>query len=212
MKGFSDERRTHIRRELLEEGRKLFARYGLRKTTMADLTGPVDIAPSTFYQFFDSKEELYIEILEREGERFYERAVEPLEENADPERAIAEYLQVVFEEMETNPLVEGLLADGEWERLRRAYSEAKLIEQRDREIGYLLPYVKAWQESGAIRDGDPEAIALTIESVAMLALHRKEIGEDRYPAVRETVIESVAAGLTTTDREQSDSKESGAGQ
>jgi AcrR family transcriptional regulator len=83
MKGFSDERRTHIRRELLEEGRKLFTRYGLRKTTMADLTGPVDIAPSTFYQFFDSKEELYIKILEREGERFYERAVEPLEENAD---------------------------------------------------------------------------------------------------------------------------------
>ena len=37
-------------------------------------------------------------------------------------------------------------------------------------------------------------------------------GEDRYPAVRETMIESVAAGLTTTDREQSDSKESGAGQ
>lgn len=115
---------------------------------MADLTGPVDIAPSTFYQFFDSKEELYIEILEAESERFFERALGPLEEHSDPERAIEEYLAIVFEEMETNPLVEGLLADGERERLRRAYSEEKLIEQRDREIGHLLSYIEAWQESG----------------------------------------------------------------
>lgn len=198
MKGFSDERRAYIRRELLDEGRKLFARYGLRKTTMADLTKPVDIAPSTFYQFFDSKEELYLEILEEESERFFERATAPLEEHTDPEQAIRAYLHIVFEEMETNPLIERLLADDDRERLLHLYSEEEKLEQRNREVGYLIPYIEAWQEAGTIRDGDPETIALTIDSVAMLALHQEDIGADLYPAVRDMFIESIATGLTNS--------------
>jgi AcrR family transcriptional regulator len=198
MKGFSDEKRRYIRRELLDTGRALFARYGLDKTTMTDLTGPVDIAPSTFYQFFDSKEALYLEILEREGERFYERAVTPLEEHSDPEQALTEYLHIVFEEMETNPLIERLLADNELERLAHLYTEAEFIEQRTRELGYIMPYIRECQERGAIREGDPETIAATIDSAAVLALHEKEVGEDLYPAVRDMLIETVATGLTTT--------------
>lgn len=200
MKGFSDEKRKYIRQKLLDSGRKLFARYGLDKTTMSDLTNPVDIAPSTFYQFFDSKEELYLEILEREGERFFERATAPLEETADPERAIVEYLAIIFEETETNPLIERLFADDEWERLAHLYSAEELAEQRSKELGYLTPYIEAWQETGAIRAGDPETIAATIDSATLLARYREDFGEDLYPAVREMLIETVATGLTTPNR------------
>lgn len=196
MKGFSDDKRAYIRRELLEEGRKLFARYGLKKTTMADLTNPVDIAPSTFYQFFDSKEELYLEILERESERFFERATTPLKEHTDPEQAIREYLHIVFDEMETNPLIKRLLADDDREQLARLYSEEEKIEQRNREVGYLTPYIEAWQEVGEIREGDTETVALTIDSAAMLAFHKEDVGADLYPAVRGMLIETIATGLT----------------
>lgn len=202
MKGFSDEKRDLLREELLDAGRTQFARYGIDKTTIADLTGEVDIAPSTFYQFFDSKDELYLAVLDRETERFYGRAVTPLEESDDPERAIQEFLRITFEELETNPLVEQLFTGDDYERLTRLYSDEELAEQIDRELGYLLPYVEAWQAEGTIRDGDPEAIAGTIEAAVTLAPYREEIGEDRYPAIRDTMIETIAAGLTdTTGRE-----------
>ena len=206
MKGFSDEKRRYIRRELLDAGRELFARYGLKKTTMTDLTEPVDIAPSTFYQFFDSKEELYLEILEREGEQFYERAVAPLEAHADPEQAIEDYLHIVFEELETNPLIEQLLAGNDVERLLQLYSEEEFIEQRTRELGYIVPYIRSWQESGLVREGDPETIAGTIDSTALLVLYRENVGEDLYPAIRDMLIETVADGITTTPA--SDGRES----
>lgn len=196
MNGFSDEKRQYIRQELLETGRKLFARYGLNKTTMADLTSPVDIAPSTFYQFFESKEALYLEILEREGERFYERAVTPLEEGSDPGQAIEEYLHIIFEEMETNPLIEQLLVEDELEQLVHLYTEEEFIEQCTQELGYIMPYIREYQEMGVIREGNPETIAATIDSVAVLALYQEEIGEDLYPAVRDMMIETVAVGLT----------------
>ena len=165
---------------------------------MTDLTDPVNIAPSTFYQFFDSKEELYLEILEREGEQFYERAVAPLEEHSDPERAIVEYLHTVFEELETNPIIERLLADNEVERLLHLYSDEEFVEQRTRELGYVMPYIREWQKAGMIREGDPEVLAATIDSVAVLAFHKDEIGADLYPVVRDTMIETIAAGFTNT--------------
>ena len=200
MKGFSDEKRDLLREELLDTARKRFARYGLDKTTIADLTGPVDIAPSTFCQFFDSKDECYLAVLDRETERFYGRAVAPLEETDDPERAIQEFLRITFEELETNPLIEQLFTGDDHERLTRLYSDEELAEQVDRELGYLVPYVEAWQAEGKIRESDTEAIAGTIEAAATLAPHREEIGEDRYPAIREVMIETIAAELTTTDR------------
>jgi len=75
MRGFSDEERARIRRGLLETGREQFARYGLKKTTIADLTDPVGIANSTFYRFFDSKEALYAEILQSLEEEIAESIV-----------------------------------------------------------------------------------------------------------------------------------------
>ena len=105
-----------------------------------------------------------------------------------------------FEELETNPLIEQLFTGDDHERLTRLYSDEELAEQVDRELGYLVPYVEAWQAEGKIRESDTEAIAGTIEAAATLAPYREEIGEDRYPAIREVMIETIAAGLTTTDR------------
>ncbi len=66
MRGFDDER-ERIRDSLRETGRDPFARYGLDKTTIADLTDPADIANGTFYRFYDSKEGLCFEVLCEEG-------------------------------------------------------------------------------------------------------------------------------------------------
>lgn len=78
------------------------------------------------------------------------------------------------------------------------YSDEEFVEQRTRELDYIIPYIEAWQETDEIREGDPEILAATIDSTAVLALYREEIGTDIYPAVRDMPIETVATGLTTT--------------
>jgi len=60
---FTKEARQVIRQSLLQQGRKLFLRYGLRKTNVGELARAAGIAKGTFYHFFDSKEELFTEIL-----------------------------------------------------------------------------------------------------------------------------------------------------
>ncbi|WP_313696203.1 TetR/AcrR family transcriptional regulator [Halorarum halobium] len=200
MPRFTDERRERIRETLHETGRELFARYGLGKTTIAELTEPAGIATGTFYQFYDSKEELYIEILEAYGEELIPRLLgNSFEAHDDPEEAITAFLELLLAEFESNPFVHQIIVENEYERIKAQYTEEELEAERERGAAYILPYVEEWYDEGRIDGPDPETIAHAIESVSYVALHEDDIGEERYPAVRDTVISAVAAGLTSDE-------------
>jgi AcrR family transcriptional regulator len=196
--GFSQSERERIRERLVAEGRELFAQYGLKKTTISDLTEPVGIANGTFYQFFDSKTDLYVEILEREGEKILPRLMEPLEANDDAETAIEAFLTTLMDEIETNPLVRRLLVEPEEMAMLREYHTAEELDaDREESLGYILPAVETWYEAGEVLGPNPTVVASAIRSVSFLTLHQRDIGEELYDETRDLVIRSVARGLTT---------------
>jgi AcrR family transcriptional regulator len=197
MRGFSDEERDRIRRDLHEAGRRLFSQYGLSKTTIADLTDEVGIGTSTFYRFFDSKEDLYLSVLEAEGEAVRGRleAEGILDADGDPQEAVETFLTFVFEEIETNPLVRRLIVEGELEQLRDHRSETAREADRRAEIATIRSIVDPFVEAGTIRGEDPELVARAIGAIPYLTLHEEDIGPDRYPEVRSFVVETFARGL-----------------
>ena len=66
MPRFSEKEKIQIRESLLTEGEQLFWRYGLQKVTIDDLIAAVKIAKASFYRFYTCKEELYLDILQKE--------------------------------------------------------------------------------------------------------------------------------------------------
>lgn len=201
--GFSDAERERIREDLVATGRELFEQYGLSKTTIADLTDPIGIANSTFYQFFDSKEALFLEVLDREGERLLPELVAPFEDDAldDPEAVIVAFLTRLMDEIETNPLVrQVLLSDDDLQRLRDVHTPAEREAERQASLAYFLPYVEAWYEAGRVDGPDAETVANAIRAVSLLTLHVDDLGGgDTYRETRDLVISAVAKGLTATD-------------
>lgn len=198
MTAFDDRERERIREALIETGRERFARYGLRKTTIADLTEPTGIATGTFYRFFDSKEELFWTVLEGEREDALARYEAAVEAADGPREEIVALLTAICEEIETNPLTRAVLADGEIDRLIRGMSDEKLAEGHRRSVEHLLPYVESWQAAGVAPEEDPEVLAGVLRAVAFVTLHRDELGP-AYPAIREALIERVAAGFTAAE-------------
>lgn len=195
-RGFSDDERDRIRARLREVGREEFSRSGLDRTTIADLTEPVGIAAGTFYRFYDSKADLYVEILEREGETIVPELVAPLEDHDDPERAIAAFLRGLFDEIETNPLIRRLLVDPDDVALLRSHlGDAGLRADREESLAYLLPFVETWFERGELVGPDPRTVASAIRAVSFLTLHREDIGEELYDDTRDLVIDAIARGL-----------------
>ena len=61
-KTFTEKEKQIIRNTLIQKGKDLFSIYGLNKTSINELTNAARIAHGTFYNFFNSKEELYLEI------------------------------------------------------------------------------------------------------------------------------------------------------
>ena len=61
-RAFTAVEKETIREKLMGAGRDCFLRYGLKKTTIEDLTKPAGIAKASFYLFFESKEQLFIDV------------------------------------------------------------------------------------------------------------------------------------------------------
>jgi AcrR family transcriptional regulator len=196
MKGFSDDQRERIRADLLEAGRELFAQYGLGKTTIADLTSEVGIGTSTFYQFYDSKEALYLAVLDREGEAIARRlSEEGVTEAEDPERVVREFLRFLFGEIETNPLVRQLVVSDELNRLREYRTAEEREAERAEEVETIRAFTDPFVEAGEMHGDDPELVARAVGAIPYLTLHEDDIGSDHYPEVRDFVIETFARGL-----------------
>lgn len=197
MPTFTRIERDHIRERLLESGRELFPRYGLKKTNLEDLTGPAGIAKSSFYRFFGSKEELYLELLvEERGRLRGEISPDSFAGAADGREAVERFLWAVVREFESNPLTRRIVTHPEeWQTIvRRVPPETREANVED-STRAVSAFIRQGQEAGLISAGDPEVLAGLIRSVVVLGLHKDDIGPDIYPDVLEKMIGLVADGL-----------------
>ncbi len=64
MPRFSENEKEQIRNRLLTEGERLFTAHGIKKVTIDDLVEAVGIAKASFYTFYESKEFLYLDIVQ----------------------------------------------------------------------------------------------------------------------------------------------------
>lgn len=188
---FSEADRDRIEERLLAAGRERFSRYGLSKTTVAELAEDAGIATGSFYRFFDSKAGLYRTVLAAEGDRVAREVLPPLSWD-DPEAGLREFLARVCTEIETNPLTRALLVDDGAVELAAAMPAAEREAALADDIAYIRPFVA--RHADRLPDVDEETVAGAIRAATFVTLHREEVG-DRYPAVRDLLLDSVARGL-----------------
>ncbi|MEJ5185754.1 MAG: TetR/AcrR family transcriptional regulator [Candidatus Geothermincolales bacterium] len=71
--------RRSRREDILKAGKKVFAEKGFQKTTVEDILRESGVARATFYSYFDSKKDLYVELLQGILDQLYRIASESLE-------------------------------------------------------------------------------------------------------------------------------------
>src|SRR5205823_4444266 len=67
--GRREERKAHNREKLLAAARRVFAEKGLGEATASDIVRGTDLATGTFYNYFDSKEDVFRALLRELGEK-----------------------------------------------------------------------------------------------------------------------------------------------
>jgi AcrR family transcriptional regulator len=194
MKGFSDDERERIRSELVEAGRELFAQFGPERTRIKDITEAVGIGTSTFYQFFDSKEALYVEVLLVEQERLNRRIVEEIEGVDDTREQVRITIREVISGAESNPLINQLVVEGELQSLE-AENPADGLDRPDQG----LASVEAWIDDPSLRYDDARLVNGLLRGLAFVVRSEAVISDAEstaeYDAVRDALVDVVVDGL-----------------
>lgn len=194
---FSDHEKERIRERLVEAGKQCFGLYGLKKTSIEQLTKAVGIAQGTFYLFFPSKEELYFELLELEEERVRRQLLEETEESGrmDKEKLVR-FLRKSLTVIGENPFFRQLYEEDVMEQLVRKLPPEKLAAHFDKDADVAMPFVRRWQEEGWLTSQRPEIIVSLIRSLILLTLQKRMIGEEVFDETMELLIQLIAQGLT----------------
>ncbi|KMJ59973.1 hypothetical protein AB685_03770 [Bacillus sp. LL01] len=193
-KGFSEQERDAIQTKLIENGRELFQKYGLKKTSMSQLTKSVGIAQGSFYLFFSSKEELYFAILENEEEQLKAKILQQIESPMTA-RAFKNLLMLSVRMVQENPFIQQLFKQEEMEQIIRKLPAEKMQQHIKKDSDDLTPLIKSWQKEGSMVQESPEVISGAFRSLILLAMHKKEIGEGVYNSTIELMAESLANQL-----------------
>jgi AcrR family transcriptional regulator len=197
---FTEKDKARLRQKMMRAARDLFARKGLKKTSLEDVTSSAGIAKSTFYLFFESKEALFLEVLAEDGPVVEARLQAELDNADDARDGIARLLRAVVHELETNALTRRLLTHPDELQLLADYATPEqLAASNNQGLALIVPYLRARQRQGEVITGDPILYARIISAVTLLTLHRDKIGADQYDAVLNTLIELLAKALTTPE-------------
>lgn len=201
-RGFSEKEKMLIQESLLENGKRLFTAYGLKKTSIADITQAAGIAQGSFYNFFGSKEELYFAILELEERTLKEKLLTDLQPfDKHPRQYLRNLLVRSLEMVEDYPLMTRLYLDNTMDLLVRKLPDEQVKAHFERDHDDLLPFIEMWQSRGILRGEKPETITAAIRAIMLLSLHKQEIGESVYSDTMALLIDLVSDGLVLKENE-----------
>lgn len=196
---FSAEERTRINRLLRDTGRELFTRQGLRKTSLEELVAPAEIAKSSFYQFFDSKEALYLELMLDEAGAVKGRVIDQaLRTSDDTREALRRFLRAAIDELSTNPLWRRLTTHpDEMDAVARKLHPERLAGMADNPATALVEFIADKRGVGELVDADPAVIVGVLQTVLLVPLHAERLGDPaNYPKILDLLIDIVTAGLS----------------
>lgn len=195
-KKFGEREKEHIRMRLVETGKEHFSIYGLKKTSVEELTRKVGIAQGSFYLFFGSKEELFFEIMEQEEAQVRERLLEDLRRFPTVDEAqLRHFLTEAFRSMGDHPIFRQVMDSGQLEAIIRKLPPERLEGNRQGDRDVLKPVVERWQQQGIMTAEQPEIVVSLIRSLLLLSTHRQEIGDAVYDQTISLLIKVVATGM-----------------
>lgn len=192
-KAFSDHEKEMIRAQMREKGQKLFEKQGLKKTSVDELTEAVGISKGAFYLFYQSKEELFLEILEElEADlraRIFNFSIHPQE---DARQLMASLLNSALVTWNRYPLLKNF-GRADYEYLTRKLPPERIQAHANRDNEFVNDFVKRIKREGIRVKASPRLISNLMKSLFFISLHRDELGERDYLETM-TVLTSLVAG------------------
>ena len=195
-RAFSEREKVSIRAGLLNAGRDTLIRVGMHKTGVDDLTRAAHISKGAFYQFFPSKEALFITLF-AEGERGYRGQLREFAARAGPTpraRLLAFFQDALRCYRDTLLLLNKLSGD-DMSALIRALTPGGMRAATSDEEAFVAELFEIWRRDGIKINCAPAQFSALMQMVMLTDLYVHDLGEANAFAV-DFMLEALADKLT----------------
>ena len=84
--------KEEVRDQIVEVARQIFSRYGFKKTTMDEIAQAVRKGKSSIYYYFQSKEDIYKAVIEKEATIIRDELTNAISQASDPVNKLKNYV------------------------------------------------------------------------------------------------------------------------
>lgn len=182
------------RRQLLEHATKLFAESGYHPTSVADIVGGVGVGKGVFYWYFESKEQLFVELLRQSQLDLRRSQRDAITDEPDPVRRVELGIRAAMRWWAAHPDIMNLV---QFAATEKTFAPA-LRRGQEVALGDAVVHLKEAIAEGRIRDADPEALGHAVLGLsghlARELVHRRGDDPDE---VADLTVSILLNGLTS---------------
>ena len=180
-RAISDEEKGERRADILAAAKAVFSKNGYHGTTIADIAKTAKLSYGSIYWYFDSKDALFHELMESEGQALRRHVTDALTTTAGgPDAPFRAAVRATFEFFESDRALVKLL-------FRDSYALGDRFEKHlfgiyEEFIGDIEKIVADAQARGLIVDYPPRVVAFSVGALVGQMAHRRIVTDDGIDA------------------------------
>jgi len=195
---FSPEERAYYRNKLLEVGLEMFERYGLNKTSISDLTEAVGISKASFYDFFNSKGDLFMRIYEQERTKahlFYREKYDNQPSTVPVGDLVGGYARDMRDILTQRPILNIMYEFKGLDLISEKLARESLLDYNRQMNIAMADMIQGWMDKRGTFSISGRIIAEMLRSLNFLRWHDYAIGYDVYDEVIEQLTNAIVGLL-----------------
>lgn len=189
--------------DILKYGRELFSSKGFKDTNISEITKMAGIAIGTFYNYYPSKDKLFMEIYLEENAKLKKDIMESVNLEESPINVMKEITFLNLKGMTSNPILKEWYNREVFTRIEQSFREENGLESVSFLYNSFSDIVKKWQIDGKVRnDIEAEMIMAIFSALVIVETHKEEIGLKYFPQVLDYLAEFTMKGLMDSSEKQ----------
>ncbi len=192
-KGFTANEKKLIGERLLEQGYRQFSAYGLKKTSVEELAAAAGISKGAFYLFYESKEALFMDVIEQAEQRFRLELLAAIDlPGPSPRARLLRVFQKAFDLLKTIPILK-FFTSSDYELLFRRVPSEKFQQHLASDEVFIGELLDRCRQSGITIRAQVEEISGLLYALVLTVLHEDDFGLGNFKSSVDTLMELTAA-------------------
>ncbi len=192
-KGFTEHEKDLIRQRLIKEGYKQFSAYGLKKANIEELAAAAKISKGAFYLFYESKEALFMDVVELAEQRYRQEILKTVDRPGPSPRArLYALFKQAFALIKAMPILQ-FITGSDFELLFRKLPAERLQAHLTSDQSFLVDLVAHCRDAGIPIQVEPDEIGRLLYPLVLASLHEDDVRLDELNGSVDSLLELIAA-------------------